>query len=57
MEFVNLKLGNLHKSAETAAATAAPEAEQQQQQQKLKQEQLPAGRFSGGAVNNFVAVN
>lgn len=53
MEFVNLKLGNLHKSAETAAA---PEAEQQQQQ-KLKQEQLPAGRFSGGAVNNFVAVN
>lgn len=25
MEFVNLKLGNLHKSAETAAA--APEAE------------------------------
>lgn len=55
MEFVNLKLGNLHKSAETAAA---PEAEQQQQQQqKLKQEQLPEGRFSGGAVNNFVAVN
>lgn len=50
MEFVNLKLGNLHKSAETAAA---PEAEQH----KLKQEQLPAGRFSGGAVNNFVAVN
>lgn len=52
MEFVNLKLGNLHKSAETAA-----EASEAEQQHKLKQEQLPAGRFSGGAVNNFVAVN